>query len=253
MDLKKHNSVKSLHRALNILRLISEYEENGLHLSKIARKAELPLPTARRLVQALTNDGFVKFDSFEKKYFLGPDSYSIAKIDKYYKLRNTYHSALKAIAKKTKDVSYLLSRVELDLICIDRVLGDHEIQVIFDIGMRGPLGTGGAGIAILAASPDDEIEKILSGNKTRYFQQHKITLKKLRSAIKLSRKLGFGLSEGLYLKGVNAVGLPIYDTENRIIGAVSVSSVKDRLDRTRAIEVAEIIKSEISFIKQNVF
>lgn len=249
MDSKKHDRVQSIHRALTILRMVAKYEEQGLRLSQVARKVKIHVATTRRLLQALTSEGFIKYDRVTKLYTLGSAAYSLCNNDKYQLLHHTYHPSLEAVSIRTKEMSYLLVRLRYDLLSIDRVQGSYNIQIVYDVGMRTPLGIGGAGLAILAASSDQEVEDILKANEERYIQYNDTSLAKIRKAIKLSRKLGFGFSQGLYVKGVNAVGVPILNADDEISGAISVPTFKDRMNQKRAVKVAEIIKEEIAKIK----
>ena len=248
MNDKRQNSVQSIHRAIAILRAVSKYDEKGVRLSKVAQEVNLHVATTRRLLQALALEGFIKYDAVTKLYHIGYGAYGLVNTDNIMIYRDSYHSALEAISNKTGDTTYLVTRSGYDLICIDQIQGNHMVQVVYDIGMRAPLGCGGGGAAILAASPDNQVKSILAANESRYIEHNNISLKKIKNAIKLSRKLGFGLSEGLFMKGVTSVGLPISSIKNEIIGAICVASVPSRMDRRRCQNIAKIIKSEIDSI-----
>ena len=240
---EKRKSVQSIQRALSILRSISNYDENGLRLSVIARKANLHVATTQRIIQTLVKEKYVKCDPVTKLYFLGQEVYSLINDKKYVLIRNKYNSLNDKIAKITEDTTYVVVRLGLDSLCIDRIHGNHTIQVVHDIGTRVPLGCGGGGIAILSVMPDNEVEEVLKANERRLWHHNKLSLDKVRKTIKVSRKMGFAFSEGLYMKNINAVGVPI--REDDLIGAICVTSISDRTTRKRSKEIAEIIMAEM--------
>jgi DNA-binding IclR family transcriptional regulator len=50
------------------------------------------------------------------------------------------------------------------------------------------------------------------------------------------------------MKGINAVGVPLFDEAGKLIAAISVASIAERIDIGRSKEIAMLIKSEISLI-----
>ncbi len=118
----------------------------------------------------------------------------------------------------------------------------------YNLGFRRPLGIGAGSLALLAFCRDDEIESILKTNALRYRQNNKMTVSKVRGLIKQTRKLGYAFNEGHFMKGINAVGVPIYNDPGDVIAAISVGSISERIGRARSKEIAKFIKLEIAFI-----
>ena len=50
------------------------------------------------------------------------------------------------------------------------------------------------------------------------------------------------------MKGVNGVGVPIYDEEGKVIAAISVGAIAEWLDQAKAKKIADLIKSEIDSV-----
>ena len=76
-NVKLQDGAKSIHRALSVLRAVSEYSDKGARLTKIARKVKLHVATARRILLVLNSEGFVNFDPVSKLYHIGPEIYSL--------------------------------------------------------------------------------------------------------------------------------------------------------------------------------
>jgi len=246
LDSTQSNGPQSIHRALSVLRTVSKYSEKGARLSEIARKVELHVSTVRRILLVLCMEGFVTFDPVSKLYHLGSEIYSLCSIPQFFPLRNSYRLALENIAKKTEDTVFLFVRSGNDTLCIDRVDGHTTVRIIYDIGMRRPMGVGASGLAILACLPGGEVESILAANKLRYVQHNNMSVERVRDLVKIARELGFSLNKDNVQKDVTGVGVPIGPDKNNPIGAISVASISERMDQKRCAEISKIIKSEIT-------
>lgn len=240
------NGPQSIHRALSVLRTVSKYSEKGARLSEIAIKVELHVSTVRRILLVLCTEGFATFDPVSKLYHLGSEIYSLCSIPQFFSLRNSYRLALEHIANKTEDTVFLFVRSGNDTLCIDRVDGHTTIRIIYDIGMRRPMGLGASGLAILACLPDVEVERILAANKLRYLQHNNLSVERVRDLVKIARELGFSLNKDNVQNGVTGVGISIGTEENDPIGAISVASTSERMTQKRCAEISQIIESEIT-------
>lgn len=250
MDSQEKNKVKSIQRAFTIIRTISKFNDHGLRLSQIAKKTDLHIATTRRLLHTLISEEFIMYDTTIKKYFIGGQIYKISSSNEYSQLSSKYHGVLEKLTKMTGDTSYLSCRIGFDILCIDTVEGYNPIRVVYEVGERWPIGIGSAGIAILGAIPLDEVEDILAANESRYFSGNvKIDLKRIKNYLEFSREMGFSFCENLHLVGSNTVGIPIKNSQNKIIGAISVTSISERMPFKKAMEIVEEIKPEIELIK----
>ena len=243
------DGVQSIHRAVLILRAVSKYSDKGARLSTIARKVDLHVATTRRILLVLCAEGFITYDSVLKLYYISPAIYSLCTIPQYSIIRNRYRFAIERITKETGDTVYLTIRSGDDTLGLDRAEGHCAIRIIYDIGMRLPLGLGASGLAILSCLPDKEVERILSTHELRYAQHNNMTVEKVRKLLKRARKLGYSLNEGNYQKGVTGVGVCLFDEQDEPIGAITVASISDRMDRSRCDEIAQLVKSEIALTK----
>lgn len=248
MTSKAKNGVQSVRRAVSILRAVATFNKNGARLSKIAKKVDLHIATVRRILMVLLNEGLVSFDSSTKLYYLGHEMFSFAYTPQDAVLRNIYRPAIEKISIETGDTVYLAIRAGSDTLCIDRSTGSSMIQIIYDIGMRIPLGIGASGQAILSVLTEDEVKSILEANARRYDEQYSVTVKKVKRLVSFARKFGFSFNEGNHQKGITGVGVPLLNRNDVPIGAITVASISDRIDSERAKAIYELIKKSIDNI-----
>ena len=67
-----------------------------------------------------------------------------------------------------------------------------------------------------------------------------MTVEKVKSLVKFARKIGYAVNEGNTQKGVTAVAIPLFDSQNIPTGAIAVASVSKQIDPIRRAQVAEI-------------
>ena len=241
---------QSVHRTISLIRTVADYDGRGGRLSQIARKTGLPISTVHRILSVLVSEGFVEYDPMSKHYHLGIELYTLGNRARKFTIRNKYHGSLEHIAQETGNSAWLVLRSGFDALCIDLVQGKFPIRIMaYDVGARRPIGVGGAAsLSLLAFSTDDEIKTILEANKNHHKAHNHLAEANLQRLIKDYRKSGYAFSQGTFLKGVNGVGVPIYNEEGKVIAAISVGAIAGWLDHDRAKKIADLIKSEIDSV-----
>jgi IclR family acetate operon transcriptional repressor len=102
-------------------------------------------------------------------------------------------------------------------------------------------------MAILSVLTDEEVDKILAENKKSY-AEFNMTVKKVKSLIKLAREIGYAVNDGNTQKGVTAVAIPLFNGQHVPTGAIAVASVSEQMGPMRREEVVEICKAAIAHI-----
>ncbi|UCF94326.1 MAG: IclR family transcriptional regulator [Desulfobacterales bacterium] len=241
---------QSVHRTIRLLRAVADSNDRGMRLTQIAQKTGLPTTTVHRILAVLVAEEFLEYDLVSKCYRIGIELYAIASRARRFALRDKYRNCLENIARATQDSVYLVVRSGPDALCIDYIEGKSTIRIMtYDVGSRRPLGIGAGSLALLAFAPDDEVEGILKANELRYRKNNNMTVSELKGLIKQARALGYAFNQGHFMKGINGVGVPIYDEQGDVVAAVSVGSITERINPMRSQEIAELIKSEIALMR----
>jgi DNA-binding IclR family transcriptional regulator len=135
-DLRTSNShlafqegAQSVHRAILLLRTVAASNEHGMRLSQIAKKAELSIPTAHRILTALASEGFLEYNLSSKCYHIGIELYALGSKAQQFALREKYRTCLENIARETLDSVYLVVRSGFDALCIDDIEGKSTIRI----------------------------------------------------------------------------------------------------------------------------
>ena len=241
--------VQSIHRAIALLRTVVKYNDRGVNLHDLAKEVGLHSATARRMLKALVSEGMLTFDPVDRLYYLGIELFYFGAAAHQFNIRDRFRATLERIAQKTEDTTYLVIRSGNDVLCIDRVEGSFPIRALtHEVGMRVPLGIGAGSLTLLAFSPEKEREAIIEANRMRYPQYNERTAEDIRLMVNQAIDLGYAVSEGNVMEGAVAVGVPIWDDQKRVVAAISVSAIEQRMDKKRRSEIAKLLKSEIKSI-----
>jgi DNA-binding IclR family transcriptional regulator len=138
-----------------------------------------------------------------------------------------------------------LVRNGFDAVCLDRIEGPFPIRSFTgDIGGKVPLGLGQGSLAILANLPEDEREAVIRFNMPRLLDRGFLDEAALRSALARTRDQGWvNLNTGL-IPGMAGVGVPLFDAQNRVVAALSVGTLAERLSSERLPHVVKMLQTE---------
>ena len=112
-----------------------------------------------------------------------------------------------------------------------------------------PLYYSATGKAVLAFLPENRVEQILEQGELTAQTEHTITdSAKLREELSQIRERGFALNDEEQFLGLRAVGAPIRDSNNQVIGAISISGPVTRISDARFTDEIPQVVTEVSNI-----
>ncbi|MEZ2405825.1 DNA-binding IclR family transcriptional regulator [Bosea sp. OAE752] len=239
-------TLSSLRRALGLLRVLADGESGGMRLKDIADAARCGQPTAHRALRDLMAEGFVEQASGGKRYRLALDFFVLAaRAGQAGGLRELARPTLLRLSATLSDTIFLLVRNGYDAVCLDRIEGPFPIRSFTgDIGGKVPLGIGQGSLAMLAHLPDAEREAVIRFNMPRLLDRGFIDEPALRCAIEAARAQGWvNLNTGL-IPGMAGVAVPVFDAQRRVVAALSVGTLAERLREDRLPSVVAILRGE---------
>ena len=224
------SDTNSAQKVCRILRVLST--PKPLRLADISEGSGLNKATTLRLIKTLISEGFVHRDPISKCYLLGNEALILGMATQGRDhLRDRVRPFLVELAAMSGDTILLSTRHGLESVCIDREFGIFPIRANYlDIGSRRPLGAGAGSLAILAWLPRQEIETALNllepVLKKRY--PH-ITRALLNAEIALARERGYAMLLDVVIDQMGGIGVPIFGSDGKPIGAISVAALSHRL------------------------
>lgn len=227
---------QTVDRACLLLNEIARHGPAGARLIDLTQRSKLSRPTVHRILQSLSAAQFVHQDAPTRRYRLGVALHGLAlaapsPLEQLAELR----PLLQELAHRTGETAYLMLRQGSEALCIARVESAAPIRtVLIDVGAHLPLGATIAGIAMLAALDDKEVEDILRRTAAAMAARHRnATPDYVRRQIANIRRNGFCLSREVLIEGATGISAAVPRGEGRPFLAVSVSAITARLPESR--------------------
>jgi DNA-binding IclR family transcriptional regulator len=242
-------AVKTIDRAARLLWILAQGDSEGLPLSVIGRTSGFGKGTTHRLLAALVEAGFAFQDEATRRYRLGAGLSLLARIGQQQDIGAIAGPFLQRLAEATSDTVYASVREGPAAVCVGREIGSFPIRTLsLAVGHRRPLGVGSGSLALLAFLPDREVESVLKQNEAwfRQFKGHDAAY--VRTTIARSREQGFTFVDGHIVKGMNAIGVPVYDKSRKVVAALSLAAIADRVSGKRITEIVAALQKEAKLL-----
>jgi DNA-binding IclR family transcriptional regulator len=186
-----------------------DFERPRLSLSELARRADLSLPTAHRLVRELESWRGLERDD-DGMYRVGLRVWEVGLLsDLHTRLRDVAMPFMQELYEATRENVHLAVRDGDEALYIEKLTGHRSVLIISRTGGRLPLHTTGVGKALLAWAPPADIDAHLRrplGRPTRY----SITEPgRLRRDLQRTRRRGFATTREEMTLGSCSVASPV--------------------------------------------
>jgi DNA-binding IclR family transcriptional regulator len=236
----------SLAKAIRLLPIVAERNATGVNLSTVARKANLTVPTARRLLQGLVDGGLLSFDPYSKIYTLGIAIFDLASApgspQEFGARRMDLHPALAETAMITGDTAYLTVLFGDEALCIDRASGASPLSAnTLQVGSRRPLGVGAGSAAILAALPEKRRDQLIRSNSETYGHYGELTVAEVRRMVAHWQEHRYLVNNSIIIPGVSAIAVAVFDGSDQLVAGLSVSTLKSRLGPQRRKDIVTVM------------
>jgi len=247
-------AVSSLHRAVEIVKALAREAENGLRVSELSQQLGQTQATTHRLLQQLIDEGLVEQGAQSKRYRLAIDFFALAaRAGDSGGLRELCRPALLRLGASLGDSVFLLVRSGFDAVCLDRCEGPFPIRSFTgDIGGRVPLGVGQGSLAILAHLPSAEQDEVMRYNVPRIRHMGSLDEVFLRTEAARVRAQGYANINSGLLEGMAGAAVPVFDRNGRVVAALSVGTLTNRLSADRLPVVIALLQREATALSQQI-
>jgi DNA-binding IclR family transcriptional regulator len=225
-----------------------------LSLSDIGRRLNLSPSTTHRLLATLQRQGFVEHNQANGKYRLGLMLFKLGSlVQQGMNLRMQSEVALRQLMRRTSETSYLCVMDGDEALCIDRVEGAQQVRVLaLDVGGRLPLNCGGAPRVLQAHMSDEQTEAYLKRRAFPRLTAHSLTQPdQIWQDIQQTRKQGYTYSVEDVIESVAAIGAPVRDHADQVIGAISIAGLLQHFDEDNLDGLIHSVREEAEAISIN--
>lgn len=193
-----------------------------LSLSELARRAELPLPTAHRRVAELVQWGALERTA-DGNYRIGARLVELASPSaRGLGLREVATPYLEDLYEITNENVQLAVRQGTELVFVERITGRRAVPLYTRFGGRFGLHATGVGLMLLAHAPAEIQADVLGSTLPRFSEKTITDAAVLREELAAIRDSGFAVSDGQIAADALSVAAPITTEDGTVIAAVSL-------------------------------
>lgn len=218
-------------KALSLLDIFSRATPE-IGLSDLARRASMNKATTYRLLTEMATHGFVEQTSSGRAYRLGPAFLRLAALrETNVPMRDVALGVLRGLSETTGETAHmsLLQGSRLVTIAYSYATA-HGTQVRMEDAEQLMLHATSSGLAVLAFSPRDFVDQILSRPMMARTPDTITDPATLRRQFAPIRQQGFAVSIGGFETDVHSHAVPVFDAQSACIGAVAIAAPVTRMD-----------------------
>ena len=234
--------VNALHRGLQILELLAG-RRKVWSTSEIGRKLKIPKSTSSYLLHTLQSRGYLRRVD-DGGYRLSMKMLTLGSLELHgIEVREVGLPILRRLVEETGITGHLGVLEGSGAVYIERVPFPGFIQIDTWVGRRIPLHSTGEGKALLAFSPQEQVEMLLqAAGLQRFTTKTIVSLPKLRQELRKIRESGFAIDNEENTPGVRCVAAPIFNRSGTLVAALSLTGPVQQLTDDRLIKIAERVK-----------
>lgn len=233
----------SIFRAKSVLDALAS-EVDGASLSTVIAKTNFTKTTAHRTLKSLQEINYVSQEPDTRRYHLGSALAKLARDANVSDLGEMAVRSMRRLAEETEDTIFLAAPEGAASVCVGRALGEFPIRTLtIDKGDRTPLGVGATAQALYAMMPEAKRTAICKANK-RWMAAFNFTPEIAEERYKDFHKRGYAHNPSIAISGMSAVGLPIVTKNGRLVAALGIGAINERmkLDRIESLLVPTLRK-----------
>lgn len=223
--------LNSIEKALEILMAFTPYNQE-LGTGEISEKLGLHKATASRILRTLADKGFLQQDPATRKFKLGHAASDIGR---------AYNSGLSPnlvqMAKPFIDElrNNLEETIVLEVLSGTSTVmayvaeGPQRVRIAGTVGDRLPAHAAAGAKAVMAFLPQETVEKLVKGELLQLTANTITDPSAYRLELEKIRRKGYSIDREELDVGINAVGAPIFNHEDKPIAAVVVAGPTQRV------------------------
>jgi IclR family transcriptional regulator, KDG regulon repressor len=216
-------------KALDVLDMVAA-AGHPVRFSELLTVSAYPKATLYRLIQTLTHQGMLAYDSDRQTYALGVRlvrlahaawaTSSLAPIARPY---------LDELAEETGETIHLAQMDNGQVLYVDKRNAAKPVEMFAQAGKVGPAYCTGVGKAMLAFVSDEALERAIQRQSFHRFTPQTLDSEtKLKAELEAIRIRGHAFDREEHEPGIICCAVPILTRTGRVIGALSVTSTTAR-------------------------
>jgi DNA-binding IclR family transcriptional regulator len=235
--------VQVVAKAAAILDALAEQREASP--SELAEQLGEPRSSVYRLLASLAQLDLVEPGNKRGAYRLGVKLLRLGSaVQDRLDIRAAALPVMERIHDETGETLFLCVRRGDDAVCVERLDGRRVTTLALRLGGALPLHAGAAPRVLLAFEPRSRWHEYLARPLESFSAKTPIASDELLPALEAIRRDRISVSDEDVTPGIAALGAPIFDYRGEVVGALSISGVREAiLGEDTASRVRELVAS----------
>ncbi|WP_159567677.1 HTH-type transcriptional repressor AllR [Budvicia diplopodorum] len=250
-DSASHKGAQALERGIAILQYLAK-SGGSSSVSDISENLSLPLSTAFRLLKVLEQSDFVYQDDQLSWWHIGLQAFTVG--SSYIHNRDVLSVAapyMQRLMLLSGETANLAIRNGLEAVLIGQRECQSIVRMCAPLGSRLPLHASGAGKALLYPLDDEQLMSVIIQTGLKAFTaKTRSDLNELQKDLAKAKQRGYALDQEEHVTGLNCLASTIYDSNNNVTAAISISGPSSRLTVERFSDLGELVKNTARDISQ---
>jgi DNA-binding IclR family transcriptional regulator len=244
-------ALKTLDNALELLEYFKRESTWGVR--ELAKEMEIHTSVAHRLVTTLEKHGYLAQDTKTKRYELGLKFLEFnSLLQEKFRFKDLIYPYMVKLAEETGESVFLTCLYGNEGLCTAIAESSHNVKFAVEVGTKQPLYAASSNLVILAYLPEDEQEKILSGQLENFTDRTMTDSDQIRAVLKRIRKQGWCRTYGEFTPEVVGIAIPLFDCNEMIIGSICVSGPLYRISEVNANRIFNLVMKERGNIQRQI-
>ena len=226
--------VQSLSRALWLMNALADCPQ-GLSLSEVAHRVQLPTSTAHRLLTTLQNERYVRFESERSAWLIGVQAFQVGST--FVRSRDLVAMArpyMRRLMEESGETVNLAINDRMEVVYLAQVECHKMMRAIAGPGGRARMHCSGVGKALLAYASDTELQDVIENQGlTRETPKTLSDPEALKADLKNIRTRGYAIDDEENAIGLRCVASLVFDEHGEPLAGLSVSGPMARLTDAR--------------------
>ncbi len=216
-------------KALQVLDLVADFGR-PVRFAELQDASPLPKATLYRHVQALSNQGMLRFDAATQTYAPGLRLVRLAHAAwEQSSLAPIARPFVDALSAEVGETIHLAQLDHGQVLYTDKRNATKPIEMFSQAGKIGPGYCTGVGKAMMAFLPEKELQRALSAQSYHPHTPNTLTTPQaLRAELETIRRDGVSFDREEHEPGIICIAAPILSKHGRAIGALSITTSTER-------------------------
>ncbi|MEM0950368.1 MAG: HTH-type transcriptional regulator BhcR [Pseudomonadota bacterium] len=244
--------VQALERGLHLLTLLAR--ERRSSLTEIALRAGMAPSTAHRLLMTLQNQRFAEFDENTQDWMIGVEAFRIG--SGFLNRINILEAAqpiMHDLVQETGETANLAIADDGDVVFVSQVETPNPIRAFFRPGTRSQMHASGAGKALLAQMPREDVETLLQRKGLPEFTETTIIKPGLLfDELDQIRKQGWSYDDEERYAGMRCIAAPVFSAQGVAVAAISVSGPSARFSEQSVADFSTVVRHAAAKLSEEI-